>query len=144
QKFAEKNHQLEFLKCREAIVYTKPQPDLNSLISQRIRWAAKAPAYKSSFAKFTGLIILLMNFSLVAGTVLVLLDVIPYQPLLLAFLFKFNIDFLLLYRSADFFERTEILRNFFWSSIVYPVFTSAVAVLSLFVKFKWKGRISGK
>src|SRR5690606_17836937 len=140
----EKNYKPEFLKSKEAIVQTKPQPDLNSLFSQRIRWAAKAPAYKSNFARFTGLIVLLINFSLVVGTGLVFLDLIPYQPLLLAFLFKFNIDFLLLYRSAVFFERTEILRNYFWSSIVYPVFTSAVAILSLFVKFEWKGRISGK
>src|SRR5690606_21669785 len=57
QKFVEKNYKVEFLKSKEAIVQTKPQPDLNSLISQRIRWAAKAPAYKSNFAKFTGLII---------------------------------------------------------------------------------------
>ncbi len=140
QKFSEKKYKSEFLKCKDVIVQTRPQRDLKSLISQRIRWAAKAPAYKSNFAKFTGLVVLLMNFSLILGTFLVFLDLIPYQPLLLAFLFKFNIDFLLLYRSSIFFERREILRNYFWSSLVYPFFTSAVAILSLFIKFEWKGR----
>ncbi|MBK5192153.1 MAG: glycosyltransferase [Flavobacteriaceae bacterium] len=140
QKFTEKKWPVSFLKCAEAIVLTKPQQDLNTLISQRIRWAAKTPAYKSSFAKLVGLTVLLMNFSLVIGGLLAFFSLIPYQPLLFAFFFKFNVDFALLYHSAEFFDRKDVLRNYFWSSIIYPVFSSYVAILSLFSGYEWKGR----
>ena len=140
QKF--KNNQLKsvFLKCAEAVVLTQTQPDLTSLISQRVRWAAKTTAYKSLFAKITGLLVLLMNLVLVICTVLVFLEIIPYEPVLFAFLFKFLADFLLLFPAAKFFRRKEVLRNYFWSSLVYPFFSSAVAIMSLFRKFEWKGR----
>ena len=140
QKFAEKKLKIAFLKCKEAIVRTKPQQDLSALISQRIRWAAKTPAYKSLFAKLTGFSVLMMNFSLLLGGLLTFFDVIPYQPVLLAFFFKFNMDFALLFYSAEFFGRKNILRNYFWSSLVYPVFSTSVALMSLFKKFEWKGR----
>ncbi len=140
QKFEKNGFKTVFLKCREAIVYTQPQPDLASLISQRIRWAAKTPAYNSFFAKITGLLVLLMNFTLVICGLLVLPEIIPYEPVLMAFLFKFLADLYLLYLAARFFKRKEMLRNYFWSSVVYPFFSSAVAIMSLFTKFDWKGR----
>jgi cellulose synthase/poly-beta-1,6-N-acetylglucosamine synthase-like glycosyltransferase len=140
QKFTEKKLPVHFLKCAEAIVITKPQQDLTTLISQRIRWAAKTPAYKSSFAKLVGLTVLLMNFSLVIGGFLALFSIIPFQPLLFAFFFKFNVDFALLFHSTDFFDRKDILRNYLWSSFIYPVFSGYVAILSLFSGYEWKGR----
>lgn len=140
QKFSEKGFKLKYLKSKEAIVLTKPQPDLDSLLSQRIRWAAKTPAYKSNFGKLLGLAVLLMNFFLLAGGFLALFSYIPYEPVLIMFLLKFNLDFALIYQSATFFNRQEVLRNYFWSSIVYPFFSSYVAILSLFKGFEWKGR----
>jgi len=140
QKFTEKKLPVYFLKCADAIVITKPQQDLTTLISQRIRWAAKTPAYKSSFAKLVGLTVLFMNFSLVIGGFLALFSIFPYQPLLFAFFFKFILDFALLFHSAEFFDRNDVLRNYFWSSLIYPVFSSYVAILSLFSGYEWKGR----
>jgi len=142
QKFTEKKLPVSFLKCAKAIVITKPQQDLTTLISQRIRWAAKTPAYKSSFAKLVGLTVLIMNFSLVIGGLLTLFSIFPYQPLLFAFFFKFILDFALLFHSAEFFDRKDVLRNYFWSSLIYPVFSSYVAILSLFSGYEWKGRKS--
>jgi len=142
QKFVEKKLPVYFLKCAEAVVITKPQEDLTSLISQRIRWAAKTPAYKSSFAKLVGLTVLIMNFSLVIGGFLTLFSIFPYEPLLFAFFFKFNLDFALLFHSAEFFDRKDILRNYFWSSFIYPIFSSYIAILSLFSGYEWKGRRS--
>ncbi len=140
QKFADKKLEIAFLKCKEAIVLTKPQQDLTALISQRIRWAAKTPAYKSLFAKLIGFSVLMMNFSLILGCFLTFFKVIPYQPVLLAFFFKFNVDFALLFYSAEFFHKKDILRNYFWSSLLYPIFSTSVALMSLFIKFEWKGR----
>src|SRR5690606_14978213 len=104
QKFNQNAHKIAFLKCREATVITQPQPEITSLISQRIRWAAKTPAYKSIFAKITGLLVLLINLLLVISTFLVFLEIVPYEPVLFAFLFKFLADFLLLFLAARFFR----------------------------------------
>ncbi len=140
QKFVQHKLKTVFLKSREAIVLTKPEPDLSALISQRIRWAAKTPAYTSWFAKTTGLTVLLMNFSLITGCVLAFLEIVTYTPVLIAFLFKFLADLLLLYAAAKFFKRKDVLRHYFWSSLVYPFFSTGVAILSMFKKYDWKGR----
>ncbi len=140
QKFQQENYKIGFLKSQEVLVYTKPQQSFGNLVSQRIRWASKAPAYKSLFAKFTGISVLLMNLSLVIAVFLVFLQILPYQPILIIFLVKFNLDFILIYSSAKFFQRETVLRSYFWSSIFYPFFSTYVAVKSLFSDFSWKGR----
>lgn len=140
QKFQQQNYKIGFLKSKEVLVYTKPQQNFGDLVSQRIRWASKAPAYKSLFAKFTGVSVLLMNLSLVIAVFLVFLQILAYQPILIIFLVKFNLDFIMIYSSAKFFQREKILRSYFWSSIFYPFFSTYVAVKSIFSDFSWKGR----
>ena len=140
QKFQQENYKIGFLKSKEVLVYTKPQQSFGNLVSQRIRWASKASAYKSLFAKFTGVSVLLMNLSLVIAVFLVFLQILAYQPILIIFLVKFNLDFILIYSSAKFFQRETVLRSYFWSSIFYPFFSTYVALKSLFSDFSWKGR----
>ncbi|MDT0677985.1 glycosyltransferase family 2 protein [Autumnicola musiva] len=140
QKFQETGLKIAFLKSEHAMVKTKPQQSLPQLVSQRIRWAAKAPAYTSTFSKFAGLSVLLMNFSLIIAAFLVLFKVLPQQPILVIFLLKFNADFILIFLAAKFFKRELAMRNYFWCSIVYPPFSAFVAIASLFSGFQWKGR----
>ncbi|PRX38666.1 glycosyl transferase family 2 [Salegentibacter salegens] len=140
QKFQQENYKIGFFKSKEVIVYTQPQQNFGDLVSQRIRWASKAPAYKSLFAKFAGATVLLMNLSLIAAVFLVLFQLLPYQPILIIFLVKFNLDFMLIYSAAKFFKREPVMRSYFWSSIFYPFFSTYVAVKSLFSDFSWKGR----
>ena len=140
QKFQQEKYKIGFLKSKEVLVYTKPQQSFGDLVSQRIRWASKASAYNSLFAKFTGISVLLLNLSLVIALFLVLFQILPYQPILIIFLVKFNLDFILIYSSAKFFQRETVLRSYFWSSIFYPFFSTYVAVKSLFSDFSWKGR----
>lgn len=140
QKFQQEKYKTAFLKSREAIVQTRPQKNFGSLISQRIRWAGKAPAYKSLFSKIAGAIVLLMNAGLILGAVLSLMKIWPYYPVLIIFLLKFNFDFGLLYLSAKFFQREDVLRSYFWSSLAYPFFSTYVALKSLVSGYEWKGR----
>ena len=140
QKFTELNYPVSFLKSEAATVKTKPQPTLDSLFSQRIRWAAKAPAYKSVFAKLTGILVLLMNLAVIVTIVLVLFEMIHYEILIFCFALKFTADLSLLYVSAKFFEKKMVLSHYLWSSLLYPFFSSTVAIASLFSGFQWKGR----
>ena len=140
QKFQQKKYKVAYLKSRDAIVHTQPQENCHALVSQRVRWAAKAPAYTSLFSRFTGLTVLLMNAGLVLAAVLALMEIWPYYPILIIFLLKFNVDFSLLYLSAKFFKREQVLRSYFWSSLAYPFFSTYVALKSLVSGYEWKGR----
>ncbi|WP_026837397.1 glycosyltransferase family 2 protein [Gillisia sp. JM1] len=140
QKFKDLNYPVCFLKSEQAIVYTKPQASLQTLFSQRIRWAAKTTAYKSVFAKLIGLSVLLVNLFLVIGLILTLLNEVNYELVLFSFLIKFLVDLGLLYYSATFFRKKTMLSHFLWCSLLYPFFSTLVAILSLFSGFEWKGR----
>lgn len=140
QKFQQKKYKTAFLKSRDAIIETRPQKNLYALISQRIRWAAKAPAYTSLFSKFAGAIVLLMNAGLLGGAVLAMMEIWNSNLILIIFLLKFNFDFALLFLSAKFFKREQVLRSYFWSSLAYPFFSTYVAMKSLFSGYEWKGR----
>ena len=122
------------------IVTTASQKDLRSFIQQRLRWAAKSAGYNDSFARFAALTVFLMNAAIVIGLVLCLLEASYIQFLMVAFIIKFNLDFMLIYKAAVFFDRKASMRSYAWSSIAYPLFSSGIALTSLFVGFKWKGR----
>ena len=140
QKFVEKGIKISFLKSSNLIVQTKFQESLRELVYQRIRWAAKASAYKSTFAKFTGIIVFLMNFLLIIFAGMAFFELVSYQYIMLIFLLKFNVDFILIYKAAKFFNRESLMRSYFWCSIVYPFFSVFVAIFSLFGSYEWKGR----
>lgn len=140
QKLKTANLKVKFLKSRKSIVVTKAVEDFRSLLNQRVRWAAKTSAYKSTFGKFVGLSVFAMNFALVVSAALVLLNILPDQILFILFLFKFNLDFILIYRVAIFFQREKLLKNYFWCSFIYPFFSCFVALKSIFSGYYWKDR----
>jgi len=58
----------------------------------------------------------------------------------LAFIVKFNVDFLLLYKTASFFKQETVLKNYFLSSLIHPFFIAFTAILSFGKGYQWKGR----
>lgn len=140
EKFRKRGFKIGFLKRKEATILTKAQQNLKALLQQRIRWAAKTGATKGFFGKFVGLLVLLMNLSLVLAFFAAVFKLFPPGIFLFLFLLKFNIDFILIYSCADFFGNERVLKNYFWCSIVYPFFSSYVAMRALFGGYSWKGR----
>ena len=121
-----------YLKTRDALVATAPQPDLKSLINQRKRWAAKASAYKSRFAVWVSVLVLLGNASVVAG--------LFFAEIYYLLILKVAIDFLLIWCTANLFAQKKPLKHYVWVALVYPFFTLYIALVSQFGKFSWKGR----
>lgn len=140
EKFRQKEFRTGFLNRKAAVVVTRAQPTLKALVQQRIRWAGKMTATKDTFGKLLGLLILLMNLSLVISFVAVVFKLFPAGVFLFLFLLKFNVDFILIYSCAGFFGNERILKNYFWCSALYPLFSSYVAVRALFGGYTWKGR----
>lgn len=141
EKIAKKHpKKLHYLKCEHAIVKTNSQPTWNTLISQRLRWAAKTSAYNNWFGKLTGLVVLLMNTLLIALALLTVIGVFKTKTLFYILVIKFNIDFYLIYKSATFFNQKKSLKYFIFAFLIYPFFSVYITFISIFKDYKWKGR----
>lgn len=136
EKFPDEVH---YLKAKEAIVRTKPTEIWKSLFYQRVRWAAKTSSYKSNFGKLLGLIVFFGNLSFVIGFFYFLLVFWSYSVFVLLAFFKFSVDFVLLYATNKFLSKNRI-KSLLLSSLLYPFFSSTVALYSLFGSYEWKDR----
>lgn len=140
QNFRAKGFKVSFLKNPEAIVRTNYQERVKELFFQRIRWGAKTTSYRDIIAKLMGLIVLLFNSILIISAFLALLEKLDSDLLMFIFLLKFNFDFVLLYKTAKFFQRERRMKDYFWVSVVHPFFITITSLMSLFKSFEWKGR----
>lgn len=140
EKFKAVGLKVLFLKDPAAIITTEAQTSLKNLIMQRVRWAAKTAVYQEFFPKAVGISVFLMNLLIVAAAILWVMGYEVKQYLFLSFLVKFNVDFVLIYRGAQFFGKENSMKNYFWASAVYPFFCCAVVIFSGLSGFQWKGR----
>ncbi|WP_117879625.1 glycosyltransferase family 2 protein [Aureibaculum luteum] len=131
---------VHFLKSKEAIVLTKPQPSIKSLISQRVRWAAKTTSVKSGFTKLVGLIVLVMNFLWISSIILFLAGYMNWQNLCTVITFKLVVDFVLLIKAFHFFKQSFDFLKFILNSFCYPFFSMFVIILSFKKGYQWKNR----
>ena len=127
-----------FCLNNESVVATKSENSWNDLFQQRVRWAAKSTGYSSWFGKLTALLVFSTNVTWIAVFVMWLLVSLNQNWFALFVALKFIVDLLLLQKTASFF-RTK-LQWLFLASLLYPFFSSVVAVYSLFGNFTWKGR----
>jgi len=130
---------VHYLKNTNSSVKTKPENDLFQLFMQRVRWAGKSTGYKSSYAKFLAVIVLLMNTSLVCGLWLIVYGCFDWKILLSVFIVKYSVDYILLYKSNAYLRKGKFFVPIA-SSLIYPFFSSLVGIYSLFGSFRWKGR----
>ena len=135
-RFPEK---VQYLKSENNIVVTKPLDEWKSLFYQRVRWASKTGSYQSRFGKGLGLVVFVGNFAWVFGVGCWLLGLILFQDMVLLFLLKFMVDTILIYKANSFLTKNR-MRFLVSGSLLYPFFSTSVALYSLFGKYEWKGR----
>jgi GT2 family glycosyltransferase len=134
---------VHYLKNYDVIVKTKPENDLYKLFMQRVRWAGKSTSYKSGYAKFLAVIVLMMNLSLTFAFCLLPFAFLYWKVFLIVFLTKYIVDYILLYKSNAYLRKGKFFVPIA-SSVIYPFFSSLVGIYSLFGSFRWKGRIFRK
>lgn len=127
-----------FLLAKESIVATKPVATWSELFQQRVRWVSKSTGYSSVYGKLLALVVFGGNLAWILTFLLWLFQLIDPNVFLLFIVSKFLMDFILLFKTANFFESK--LQYVLASSLLYPFFSVAVAVYSLFGKYNWKGR----
>ena len=127
-----------FLLAKESIVATNPVATWSDLFQQRVRWASKSTGYSSVYGKLLALVVFGGNLAWIVSFLLWLVGLLDQNIFMLFVALKFLIDFILLYKTANFFESK--LQYVLASSLLYPFFSVSVAVYSLFGKYSWKGR----
>ncbi|UQD55834.1 glycosyltransferase [Flavobacterium sp. K5-23] len=127
-----------YLKSKNNIVTTKPLDDWKSLFHQRVRWAAKTTSYQSGFGKGLGIVVFMGNLGVIIGCGLWVLNLLEWEIILVLLVLKYVIDALLIFKTNIFSgTKTNYLIR---SSLLYPFFSVAVALYSVFGKYEWKGR----
>jgi len=133
--------ELAFLKSRAAIVFSKAEPSLNHFFRQRLRWAGKSPAYRDKkIIMALGLVFLL------CWAILLSFLLIPFWPqmvfvFLLLFFSKSIADYILLSRASAFFQRKDLMKNFWSAQLLHVLYIAIVGLAANFKKtYKWKGR----
>ena len=127
-----------FLLAKESIVATKPVATWSELFQQRVRWASKSTGYSSIYGKLLALVVFGGNLAWIVSFLLWLIGFLDQNIFMLFVALKFLVDFILIYKTASFFESK--LQYVLASSLLYPFFSVSVAVYSLFGNYSWKGR----
>lgn len=135
--FSEK---IKYLKSKEAIVSTHPEPTLKAFLNQRIRWGGKASAYADRKIKWIMALVYVVNAMLVFTAVGTLFSAFPYYDFLILFFVKLLIDFVFLVPISEFFGQKKLL---WWFIIIAPfhvIYVFIAGWLGMFGNYSWKGR----
>ncbi|GJM32199.1 MAG: glycosyl transferase [Saprospiraceae bacterium] len=135
-------NRIGFVKSAEATALTSPMPDWRSFLSQRLRWASKSTAYREWRITLT----LALVFAFCINIIFSLVSVFWWGSfglaLFLGQLFlKTLVDFVMLRRATDFFERQDLMRGYFIAQIYHIAYIAIIGLLAnMQQNYVWKGR----
>ena len=135
-----------FLKNTDAIVSTVAQPNLISFLNQRKRWASKPMDVLNSETIFTAWIVYLVNFFMIATSILFLVDFELEQDIkffficIFAFFIKLVVDLIFTRSVTLFFNKKYLLRYYPLFVLFYPIYIVLVPLLFLATGYVWKDR----
>lgn len=137
-------HKVKYLKSDAALVETVAVKSVKSLVEQRVRWISKTSHSKLLMSKLTGMIVISANFIFLSLLPLYYFNLISSKVGISLVVIKLSIDFLLLFKTARFMNKEDLLASFVLSSIIYPFICIYVVGVSPFLKYNWKGRAYSK
>lgn len=140
EKYIKGGKKVNYLNTEKAQVITHPENNWSDLIQQRVRWASKSKYYAFKRTKFFGLIVLLMNLLMIVCPIMVAASMTKLEILYVVLIAKLSVDF---YSMAVKINqlRFKWLITFIPLSILYPLISIWVGLLSLLGSYKWKGRL---
>jgi cellulose synthase/poly-beta-1,6-N-acetylglucosamine synthase-like glycosyltransferase len=131
---------VSFARDREAIITTKPQPDIQSFMNQRIRWASKSVHYQSMLF----IIYLISVYLFYLGLFLFppaafLFSTLPVLPIIL-FILKLIADSALLCTGTAILGRRDLLIYLLPTALFQIIYVLIAGALGLRGRYIWKGR----
>ena len=133
-------HNISYLRSKNAIVSTRPQPDWKSFIQQRIRWASKSGKYDDKKLTAILLLVYLFNFSFLVLAIAAFFNIHFLYLAIALLIVKTLAELLFITPVARYFGDMWTLRYF---AILQPLHILYIIVAG-FLGFKggyaWKGR----
>ncbi len=133
---------ISFRKEKEAIVETQMARSFGEFMNQRIRWAGKTRHSAGSRSQRITWILLTSYFAFFLVPIIGLGYRLDYVWLVLAsaWLIKYLADLIFFKDILTFFDQKQLMRYVGLAGIVHPFYVVTVAVLSIFLPYKWKSR----
>ncbi len=131
---------IRYLKSKEAIVSTYPEPTLQKFLNQRIRWAGKSSAYSDKKIKLVLVLVYLVNVWLMVAAVGAIFSKIPLLYFLILFFTKIFADLFFLFPVGSFFGQRKLV---WWLILLEPfhiIYIIIAGWLGAFGSYSWKGR----
>ncbi len=131
---------IAYLKSEHAIVKTAPQPDWQSFLNQRIRWASKSGKYDD--ARLTSILVFVyvFNLMLLALGIMSLFNLAFLPVLLVTILIKTAAEYYYLKPVARFFNKEWVLVYFPFLQPLHIIYIVSAGFMGLIGGYKWKGR----
>ncbi|MAN27487.1 MULTISPECIES: glycosyltransferase [Mesonia] len=131
---------INYLSNVEACVKTLPPQTFKALLKQRIRWASKTSAYKNKTSLLTAVIVFLANLFFLIFFFGAIFQLLAWQAFILLLILKLNLDFFILYKTAEFYEQPHLMKSYIPIAFLHPLFIVNSAFLSILKSYEWKGR----
>lgn len=134
------NAKIVYIKSKQAIIATAPQPDWASFLSQRIRWASKTGKYDDK--KLTSILLLVYALNLML-LVLGLLGFFWHDLWLLALVclvLKTTAEYIFLIPVSAFFRKMWVLMYFPILQPLHILYIVLAGYFGFIGKYQWKDR----
>jgi cellulose synthase/poly-beta-1,6-N-acetylglucosamine synthase-like glycosyltransferase len=131
---------IQFLKSKEAIVFTKPQQTWKNVINQRIRWASKTSKQKGLTSKVLGILVFLMNLSVLVFPFFMIFDTENLGFYLLLTAIKIIVDYVVVQQNFSLFGKKSSFWKFLPQTYMYAIIVLIVTLGSMRGNYSWKGR----
>ena len=135
-----KDTRIHVANSEKALVYTEHANSIEAFIHQRVRWAKKGLAYKDVFSLFLGILILLMNCSILYLFLAPIFGATQTGYCLGILIAKAFIDIGLVFSLPKWLKPKDLLIGTIVLMFIYPFYMAVVALLSLLFRPVWKGR----
>lgn len=138
---AQKQHKnIQYLLNLNHLVLTQSEGTWKQLFHQRVRWAAKTTQYTLPLSKIIALTVFVTNLATLSLPILALNNQIDSEAAVRFFILKVLIDAVFLTVTAQKLNQKIKWGTYLINSILYPIFSCAVALYSWTGKYQWKGR----
>lgn len=131
---------VQYLKSKDAIVYTEIEKTWKSFFNQRIRWASKADKYDDKHIFYVLLLVYLFNFSFLVLLVAGFWNYQYWIAFAALWIAKTIVEFPFVNSVASFFGRQSLMNYFFFLQPIHIFYTIIAGWLGKFGSYEWKGR----
>ena len=129
-----------YMKNKEAIVTTHPEPSWKNFIHQRIRWSSKAVHYKDRRIFNVLLFTYLLNLCFLVLAIASIFKVSWLSFLLLFILAKILIEFPFVNAAVIFFGQQRLMKYFSFLQPIHILYVIVSGWLGRFGSYEWKSR----